>query len=431
MGVIEEIKQALRIASDVPNKLDKVRRRSIARGANDQTFQFPCIISDSVPIDKAATLAKNLDRLYASWVQIYLSGIGIIDLNYVKNPRQFIQMYQTNFNLESAEDDEEEEFYSEYVKELRENMFRDPQLYVHEKTGNVLLIMESETCPVAIQKSCKDALRPHLDGYSTKGIPFTEANGELNDMINAYIDKQKEDELQKNAEDRLRASRETRAPQLADKDVKRLNDMQPYTLDLKLLATKGESGLAQYVNYTVGVKSVMHLGSSDNLIMNMVYVLKNRNPLFNFIKWTTGEISLFKDILFRLDEVNFNVANRNDKTGKMISTLKRLKNKPVHVGLGGLSKVVPFATICISTYEYNQIKDRFGFDLKNVTYVKKIMDELFLMCFIILDDTSATIDMMIDGSNTFQTYSLDTLEREVTMNSSKLGKELTRMLGGN
>ena len=431
MSIIDDIKQALRLASDATHKVDSVRRRSIARGANDQTFQFPCIISDSIPIDKAATLSRNLDRLYASWVQIYLSGIGIIDLNYVKNPRQFINMYQTNFNLESADDDDEDDFYSEYVGELRKYMFNEPQIYVNESTGNVLIIMESENCPTSLKRACKDALRPHLDGYSTKGIPFTEANGELNDMINAYIDKQREDEEQRNADERLRASKEIRGPQMADKDVKRINDMQPYTLDLKLLATKGESGLAQYVNYTVGVKSVMHLGSSENLIMNIAYVLKNKNPLFNFIKWTTGEISLFKDILFRLDDVNFNVANRNDRTGKMISTLKRLKSKPVKVGLSGISRVVPFATICISTYEYNQIKDRFGFDLKNVTYAKKVMDELFLMCFIILDDTSATIDMMIDGSDTFQTYSLDTLEREVAMNSSKLGKELTRMLGGN
>ena len=430
MSIIEEIKQALRFASDATNKVDKIRRRSIARGANDQTFQFPCIISDSVPIDKAATLSRNLDRLYASWVQIYLSGIGIIDLNYIKNPRQFINMYQTNFNLESATDDEDD-FYAEYVGELRKEMFNEPQLYVSEKTGNMLLFVEAETCPVSIQRACKDALRPHLYGYSTKGIPITEANGELNDMIRGYIDKQKEDEISRNEEDRMKASKDIRGPQLSDKDVKRVNDMQPYTLDLKLLATKGDSGLAQYVNYTVGVKSVMHLGSSDNLIMNLAYVLKNKNPLFNFIKWTTGEISLFKDILFRLDDINFTVANKNDRTGKMISTLKRLKNRPMNVGLNGVSKVVPFATICISTYEYNQIKDRYGFDLKNVTYAKKIMEELFLMCFIILDDTSATIDMMIDGSNTFQTYSLDTLEREVSMNSSKLGKELTRMLGGN
>ena len=177
VSIIEEIKQALRFASDTTNKVDKIRRRSIARGANDQTFQFPCIISDSVPIDKAATLTRNLDRLYASWVQIYLSGIGIIDLNYVKNPRQFINMYQTNFNLESATDDEEDDFYAEYVGELRKEMFNEPQLYVSEKTGNMLLFVEAEACPVSIQRACKDALKPHLDGYSTKGIPITEANG--------------------------------------------------------------------------------------------------------------------------------------------------------------------------------------------------------------------------------------------------------------
>jgi hypothetical protein len=37
--------------------------------------------------------------------------------------------------------------------------------------------------------------------------------------------------------------------------------------------------------------------------------------------------------------------------------------------------------------------------------------------------------MLVDGQADYQTYSLDMLEREVTMNSNKLGKELTRMLG--
>ena len=52
------------------------------------------------------------------------------------------------------------------------------------------------------------------------------------------------------------------------------------------------------------------------------------------------------------------------------------------------------------------------------------------MCFIIVDETTQTIDMILDGStNGFQTYSLETLQREVTMNSNKLGQELSRMLG--
>ena len=56
------------------------------------------------------------------------------------------------------------------------------------------------------------------------------------------------------------------------------------------------------------------------------------------------------------------------------------------------------------------------------------MSSLFLMNFVILDEGSGTIDVLYDGETTFQTYALETLEREVSMNSNKLGKELTRMI---
>jgi hypothetical protein len=66
-----------------------------------------------------------------------------------------------------------------------------------------------------------------------------------------------------------------------------------------------------------------------------------------------------------------------------------------------------------------------------MAFAKKIMSELFLMCFIIIDDATHTYDILVDGQADFQTYSLETLEREVSMRSSKLSKELTRMLGSN
>ena len=137
-----------------------------------------------------------------------------------------------------------------------------------------------------------------------------------------------------------------------------------------------------------------------------------------------------KDIVLNLKDINFNISNRNDKTGRMISKLKELKNRKVKVTSSGLSRLAPFATIVISNYEYEEILNNYGFDLRNVTYAEKVMKELFLMSFIIVDETTQTIDMLLDGStNGFQTYSLDTLQREVSMNSSKLSQELSRMLG--
>ena len=178
-----------------------------------------------------------------------------------------------------------------------------------------------------------------------------------------------------------------------------------------------------------GVKAYMHLAKSDKLIQNIIYVLKNKNPMFNFIRWTPGEISLMKDIILHLNDINFDIANKTDRTGKFIASLKKLKKKYVKVGTFGVNKLAPFATIVISSATYRSIRDDYGFDLKNPTFSHKLMSELFLMAFVIIDDVNHTVDMLVDGQSDFQTYSLEMLEREVTMNSNKLGKELTRMLG--
>ena len=132
-----------------------------------------------------------------------------------------------------------------------------------------------------------------------------------------------------------------------------------------------------------------------------------------------------------MDDINFDIANKNDKTGKFISSLKKMRKKYLKVGTFGVNRMAPMATIVISSSTYQDVKNSYGYDLKNITFAKKIMEELFLMCFLIIDDVNHTVDLLVDGQQDFQTYSLDMLEREVTMNSNKLGKELTRMLGSN
>ena len=113
MGIVKDIidagKDLFRNTSNVADKVGKYNKKSFARGANDQTFQFPCIISDTIPIDMASTITRNLDRVYASFVQIYLSANGVVDLNYIRNPRQFVAQYKTNFSLESTNDFTDEE----------------------------------------------------------------------------------------------------------------------------------------------------------------------------------------------------------------------------------------------------------------------------------------------------------------------------------
>lgn len=424
--ITDDIKAILRQVATGGNIINKMRPKSFAKGANEQTFQFPCLVSASAPVNMAATMVRNLDPVYASFVQIYLSSNGIIDLNYIKNPRQFIAQYQSQFNLESTEEyDEEisefEEAYSDFIQSGCD-MYATPD-------NKVVLLFTEGVATKQIVDNMKSGLKTISDIYNTKPIAVYEASDNLKrDILDEYL-AQADARSNKAMVD---ATSQVSGPRLNERDVKKINDMKPYVLELKLLATKGETALAQYVTYDVGVKTTLHLGKSDVMIQNIVYVLKNKSAMFNFIRWTTGELSLLKDIILNLNDIHFNIANKYDKTGKFITALKRMKKKPVKVTTAGLSKVVPFATMVITSYEYNIILNEYGFDLKNVTFANKVMSELYLMAFVIMDEGSQTIDILFDGSTTgFQTYSLELLEKETTLNSNKLGKELTRMLGGN
>lgn len=431
-SVIDDIKAALRMSADIGDRFDKFNVRSVARGAHEQSFQFPCLIDNTIPVDMATTVTRNLDRLYASWTQIYLSSIGIIDLNYIKNPKQFIAKYQPKMNFESADECDED---------LKDHLYGDDfTVYQKSDSDSEIAAVITACDPTAtIRKDVKEGMKPYLSEYNLGGIygrntpentsSFEEAGD--GDLTNAVIDGAIRDTANRRNSESLMNTRDVRSPKMGESDVKKLNDMVPYAIELKLLASKGDSAFSQWINFVVGVKTTLHLAKSDTLTMNLVDVLKNRDPKFNFIRWTTGEISFFKDILLHMDDINFDIANKSDRTGKFVSSLKKMKKKYLKVGTFGVNRMAPFATIVISSATYQDIKDRFGFDLKNMTFASKIMSELFLMCFVILDDVTHTCDILVDGQSDFQTYSLETLEREVTMNSNKLGKELTRMLGSN
>lgn len=423
--ITDDLKQVLRGIATAGNAVNKASRKSFARGANEQSFQFPCLIASSSPVDMASTMVRNLDRLYASFVQIYLSGEGIIDLNYIKNPRQFIAQYQSQFSLENSIDDEEIDEFMEYYKDFTE---AGNAMFVDDN-NNIVLLYQEGTCSPTMKEKLKKGMETVDTLYNTKAVPTYEANEDIKKRI--LQDYSDDIENQKKLEE-LKVTSKIMGPRLTDMDVKKLNDMQPYVLELKLLATKGDTSFSEYINYDVGIKTTLHLGKSDVIIQNIVYILKNKNPMFNFIRWTTGELSLMKDIILNLNDINFNVANRYDPTGKFISALKKMKKTPVKVTTNGLSKVIPFATIVITSYEYSTILNEYGFDLKNVTFANKVMSELYLLCFAIIDEGSRTVDILLDGHTSgFQTYSLDILEKETTMNSNKLGKEFIRMLGGN
>ena len=136
-----------------------------------------------------------------------------------------------------------------------------------------------------------------------------------------------------------------------------------------------------------------------------------------------------KNILFDIDEIKLDAKNRQAGKSPWFGALRRLKNKKI--GFRNFTvphKIIPNATIVISSVEADYLESACAVYVRNPKIAKRIMNGLFLVAFVIVDDTSGTIDILYDGSDSYQTYALETLERENSMASNKLGREIGRMI---
>ena len=165
------------------------------------------------------------------------------------------------------------------------------------------------------------------------------------------------------------------------------------------------------------------------MIENLARALQNKSLMFKVLRWTTGELSLVKDIILNVNDMKSDAVNKRNGKSPFFGTLKRLKDRKLGVrNLTVPHALIPNATIVVTSYEVDVLQQQYAIDLKNSSIAKKLINSLFLMAFVIMDEGTGTISVLYDGDNSFQTYALETLERDNSMNSNKLGREIGRMI---
>lgn len=452
MAIMNDIFSMIHKGKDIARDLDEIKKyntQSIAKRASDATLQFPCLVSDTTGIDKATAIVNNMDRVYAAFVQTVVASNPMIDISVYRGPIDYIKKIHQNLKMESVIDFDALENSSKAkentLRALMESEF--PELSVSESVyddvmsqaykGEYKLFLNPEgTFGIAFKesalsgeamKSHRDGLTEYLSEFNLSPVYVKEADEEisnssiLNDMIDGANNRARLDSF-RNA-DKMSATQK-----LLDRDVKKANDMQPYGIQVRLLAVNDQKQFVQSIDFIIGIKTILHPIKSEEMVANISYALQNKNAVFNFIRWTTGEISLWKDLLLHLDEIKFDVNYKDRGMSPFFPALKRLKDKKVEFGTFGVRKLVPNATMVITTFELGEVKKRTGVDLHDVHFAKKLIQQLFLLTFIIVDEGSETIEILYESSNSFETYALETLEREISMNSNKLGKEIGRMI---
>lgn len=442
--ILKEIKNAPRVINNISQS--NIRGKSMIRRAKDATFQFPMIIPKSCPIDMATACTRMMDRVYAGYTQIALGNNSTMNMALDSSPTQFLKRFHQNIKFEQAIADlavpeDEREAYMEKAYNGEYRVFADPDRkffmlfnVADKKLGMMLESNREGLKPYLSEINMSKQMRDIFEsGYEEE---YTEAESDetnAEDLTQALLDgKLKQQQL---ADRRALAdiaknnAAALRGPQLTDGDIKRMNDMTPYAVQIRLSVVNSADEFVQYMDIVVGIKTVLHLVDTDDMISNLEKALQNRSGLFRFLRWTTGEISLVKDLLLNMDDLRFDAANQNAGKSPLFGNLKRMKRRGV--GMSGFAMphgLIPNATLLVTSYEVDHMKNTYGIDMREESVAKKLMEGLDLMTFIICDDGAGTVDILYDGDATFQTYALESIEREVSMNSNKLGREIGRMI---
>ena len=214
---------------------------------------------------------------------------------------------------------------------------------------------------------------------------------------------------------------------LRDNDVKKANELMPTLLHLKTFFKDSNNSL-NAVDYMIGVKVVIHTVNSNVMIDNLVKGLKRGKAFFNVMKLTTGEMSFFKDFVFAVSRIKDDVTSKFKGNPWFNSLIRRRKYSRILKAVNLKSQLVPNTTIVISMDEVEQIKIEHNIDVMNVDTVYEIMNQLFLLGFVVVDSSIQTAHFLFDGQKHFQEYSYNALERE-NSNSAKEVQNIMKVLG--
>nr|DAO30586.1 MAG TPA: hypothetical protein [Caudoviricetes sp.] len=411
---------------------DRMPRKSVAELASEGTFQFGFLVADSMSIDSAATLARTAERTYASFVQTVIGMNSTIDITASGAIPDYIKKIHQNMK-EAAEETSVLPDGSVYVEAVNLNT----DAVYSDKYDRFIVSYETADASLnhKIMVDMKNGQRYVFEGFDTTPMPQPKSRVvvEANTLTRTELikDALKDPSAYTGRDKTSRKdydNKETIPTLLGDREVKKQNDTQPYLMKVRLTGVNDKNEFVQFVDFIVGVKVNLHLIKSSEMVDNIARAITEKSGFFKFVRWTTGEISFFKDFLLSVGETRNKIAARTDGSNPFWSQTDRIRDRAKTMKkLFSKVQFVPNSTLAITNYEIERIREISGYDMNDPRIARKMIDSLFLMTFIIVDEGSSTVKIMYNYEKSFKVIALETLERETMQSTNRLGKELLRM----
>lgn len=412
-----------KLAKTIDNKVASAT--SIARASAGLIFTYPVLCSSSLGIKSCTMVSKALERRNVTMLQILLAANQRTNQNIM----DYLKDFHTNLDFDKMSLEDfvdvitESGTYAkmiskpEYLLEmmpLREKNaaledFRENTNYFFEEDVNENYIGRFKL----LKRNGYDTIieaDSNTDSDDDKKKNQTQTKDKAFKTINVsgrdYTYDSDADDVNKMTSPNIDSNR------LLSSEIKKANEMVP---TLMLINTIDPSTGAN-MQSVVGVKSRMISVPSGEVVGRILANYQDSNNLLKFIKLTTRETSFIKDFLLAVDNAKLDAIN-NSKKGSATALFNALERRSQSGKIRKMAKTEKqfakaIATLVISQEDVEDLKKMNGIDVESIRIIKPIMEKLNLLYFVIIDESSESIKILIDGSDDYEVYPFSALEKE-------------------
>ena len=482
-----EIKDAIDTLTDLKAEFAEAgiyrTQRSISTSAMEGTANFPVLVDDSISLDDSILVSRAAEKKYASFLLTVLTMNPFLEVEKGQTPSasEYLKQFHQNARVKSATRGAHLNLI-DFLKESYDGSDMDYSIMESEaikmaysiyegvtrsipQDKNVLLnyTLEEVTTPDTLNERFRVSMESkkggkngnnsnnqntsnpgwgdtfnttnqyHIDNLSMDTDGGTVKVGKAQNVIKVNAspkvtvtngDRGNNNQIRMNVRDRG-----TQWKPLTDNECKKANDLVPTLLHIRVYPIdKYTREELTPIDFIMGVKATLHPIPLDELSRMVVTGMRNENMVFNFIRWTTGEIKFFKDFLFAIDTLKMDAKDSGHDVTGWRPALKRRKNLSNSRLRLSKNSVLPNATIVVSQAGIEHIRDTYGYDLSDERIMNRMMDVYFLLGFVIVNPVNQRVTFKFDGIDFTDTYTFDTLKRE-NQSDDKAFKNMMKMLG--
>lgn len=472
------------IANGISNNAAKRKQatgfnfRSIASATKDLTMSFPVLCSDTIHPETATMLAKAVERNNISMLQMLIASYHIR----ANNGIEAIKMIHTNMDSSLKAEDlidavvgsvdyakgnlyEMSDIskissckrppinYAQLLEQARREFLntcniRYPESSFSESSivdytvssyyDNITVLKEANNQPnIPFQDKTEELqfqqYKANLDAAARAKrdnaelyrmfLDYKKMNNDISNRKDDIAYRDKRDKLQ-DEKDIFKARRELFLRQLLDTDVKKANELQP-TLMVVPFYYNDDAGNERTQEFVAGVKGRLITCSSEEIIEQISRFNKQGVNINNYIKATTGELSLAKDFIGGIEQAKID-AKKDSKLTKTSPIWRMLQARSSRSGIkrfirlkNSRNAAAAITTLVITAQEAEYVLENYRVDITNPIIAREFMENYNLLCLIIVDEQTEVAKFLYDGEKYFTDYSFNALDRENNSNDTR------------